>query len=65
VAGALAVLAAGCAIAWRGGRWPALSSRYDRPAPAGEATVADAATLWESLSKGVDPTEQPGRRGSR
>ena len=64
-AGALAVLAAGCAIAWRGGRWPAMSSRYDRPGPAGEAAVADTASLWESLSKGVDPTEQPGRRGSR
>jgi uncharacterized membrane protein (TIGR02234 family) len=64
-AGALAVLAAGCAIAWRGGRWPAMSSRYDRPGPAGEAAVADTATLWESLSKGVDPTEQPGQHGSR
>jgi len=65
VAGALTVLAAGCAIAWRGGRWPAMSSRYDRPGPAGQAAVADTATLWESLSKGIDPTEQPGRRGSR
>jgi uncharacterized membrane protein (TIGR02234 family) len=65
LAGALAVLAAGCAIAWRGGRWPAMSARYDRPGPAGTATVADTASLWESLSKGVDPTEQPGRRGSR
>lgn len=64
-AGALVVLAAGCAIAWRGGRWPAMSSRYDRPGPAGAAAVADTAALWESLSNGVDPTEQPGRRGSR
>jgi uncharacterized membrane protein (TIGR02234 family) len=65
LAGALAVLAAACAITWRGGRWPAMSSRYDRPGAGRQATVADTATLWESLSKGVDPTEQPGRRGSR
>jgi hypothetical protein len=65
MAGALAVLAAGCVVAWRGGRWPVMSSRYDRPGPAGGGQVADTATLWESLSKGVDPTEQPGRRGSR
>jgi uncharacterized membrane protein (TIGR02234 family) len=65
LAGAVAVLAAACAIAWLGGRWPAMSSRYDRPGAGRQATVADTATLWESLSKGVDPTEQPGRRGSR
>jgi hypothetical protein len=65
VAGALAVLAAGFAVAWRGARWPVMSSRYDQPGPAGAAPVADTATLWESLSKGVDPTEQPGRHGSR
>lgn len=65
LAGALAVLVAGCVIAWRGGRWPAMSSRYDRPGAGRQASVADTATLWESLSKGVDPTEQPGRRGSR
>jgi uncharacterized membrane protein (TIGR02234 family) len=65
VAGALAVLAAGAAIAWRGARWPVMSSRYDQPGAAGGPAVADTATLWESLSKGVDPTEQPGRRGSR
>jgi uncharacterized membrane protein (TIGR02234 family) len=65
LAGALAVLAAGCTIAWRGGRWPAMSSRYDRPGAGRQASVADTATLWESLSEGVDPTEQPGRSGSR
>jgi hypothetical protein len=27
--------------------------------------VTDAATLWESLSRGVDPTEQPGQSGRR
>ncbi|HEY6278653.1 MAG TPA: Trp biosynthesis-associated membrane protein [Streptosporangiaceae bacterium] len=64
VAGALAVLAAGLAVAWRGARWPVMSSRYDQPGAARPPAVADTATLWESLSKGVDPTEQPGRRGS-
>jgi uncharacterized membrane protein (TIGR02234 family) len=31
VVGALAVAAAGLAVAWRGGRWPVMSARYDRP----------------------------------
>ncbi|HEV3288070.1 MAG TPA: Trp biosynthesis-associated membrane protein [Streptosporangiaceae bacterium] len=65
LAGALAVLAAGLAVAWRGARWPVMSSRYDQPGAARQPAVADTAALWESLSKGVDPTEQPGRRGSR
>lgn len=64
VAGAVAVLVAGFAVFWRGGRWPVMSSRYDRPGAGRQASVADTATLWESLSKGVDPTDQPGRRGS-
>jgi uncharacterized membrane protein (TIGR02234 family) len=72
--GALAVLAAGMLAAWRGPRWPAMSSRYDapggpaspaRPGAGREQPVADTATLWESLSRGVDPTEQPGRPGGR
>lgn len=61
--GGLAVLAAGLLAAWRGARWPVMSSQYDQPsrraagtaAPAGPAT--DPAALWESLSQGVDPTE--------
>jgi hypothetical protein len=62
VLGALAVLAAGALVTWRGARWPVMSSRYDRPGRAqpgaGPATPgADPATLWESLSKGLDPTE--------
>lgn len=67
VLGALAVLAAGTLVAWRGAGWPVMSSRYDRPggvqpgAGAAPATLgADPATLWESLSKGLDPTEFPG-----
>lgn len=59
VAGSAAVLAAGVLTAWRGSRWPGLSSLYE-PQPGGRerpAAGADSATLWESLSRGVDPTE--------
>ena len=53
--GALAVLAAGLLVAWRGPAWPVMSSRYDQPA-AQRSRPADPATLWDSLSQGVDPT---------
>jgi uncharacterized membrane protein (TIGR02234 family) len=53
--GALAVIAAGVLIVWRGARWPAMSSRYDRPAQSAHPT--DTASLWDSLSQGVDPTD--------
>jgi Tryptophan-associated transmembrane protein (Trp_oprn_chp) len=61
--GGLAVLAAGIMVAWRGPRWPAMSSRYGNTGRAERQPVADSASLWESLSKGVDPTEQPGPTG--
>jgi uncharacterized membrane protein (TIGR02234 family) len=64
-AGALAVLAAGVLVAWRGPRWPAMSTRYERAGAGKPEPVADTATLWESLSRGVDPTERPGQTGSR
>jgi uncharacterized membrane protein (TIGR02234 family) len=60
--GGLAVLAAGLLAAWRGARWPVMSSRYDQPSRRAAGTAApatDPAALWESLSQGVDPTEQP------
>jgi uncharacterized membrane protein (TIGR02234 family) len=66
VAGAAAVVAAGVVVAWRAGRLPVMSSRFDRPAAAGTPVTAaagpprrpggDAATIWESLSRGDDPT---------
>jgi uncharacterized membrane protein (TIGR02234 family) len=62
-AGGLAVLAAGILVAWRGPRWPAMSSRYSRTGGGKPQPVADPATLWESLSRGADPTEQPGQTG--
>jgi hypothetical protein len=61
--GGLAVLAAGIVVAWRGPRWPAMSSRYGNTGGAERQPVADPASLWESLSRGVDPTEQPGPAG--
>jgi hypothetical protein len=65
VAGALAVLVAGIVVAWRGPRWPAMSGRYSRANRGDPQPATDTATLWESLSRGVDPTEQPGPGGRR
>lgn len=61
--GGLAVLAAGIMVAWRGPRWPAMSSRYSRTGATEPQPVADSASLWDSLSRGVDPTEQAGPTG--
>lgn len=90
LAGALLIVAAGIATAWRGTRWPVMSARYDLPersAAEGTAGVAidnaadgadnrdadgadnragparDSASMWESLTAGVDPTDVPLRRG--
>jgi hypothetical protein len=75
IIGALLVFAAGLATALRGQDWPVMSARYDAPGaqPAGargtSATGAaaagrparklDAATMWESLNGGEDPTDEP------
>jgi uncharacterized membrane protein (TIGR02234 family) len=66
VAGALAVVAAGALAAWRAERLPVMSSRFDppvRPAgpepavpAAGRSRQGDSAAMWESLSRGEDPT---------
>jgi uncharacterized membrane protein (TIGR02234 family) len=62
--GALAIIAAGALLAWRAGRLPVMSARYDLPtrpagpqahAPAG-TEARDTASIWESLSRGEDPT---------
>lgn len=75
VIGAIAIIAAGVLVAWRAGRLPVMSSRYEapdpsrvrprpaaaeQPAPAGAGT--DSASMWESLSRGEDPTSA-GRHG--
>jgi uncharacterized membrane protein (TIGR02234 family) len=67
VAGALAIAAAGVATLWRGPRWPVMSARFDRPGQRvhpgrpgepGQRPAADSATMWESLSHDVDPTDE-------
>ena len=62
--GALLIFAAGLATVLHGTDWPVMSSRYDAPgsrAGEGAATTrqrpGDAATMWESLNEGEDPTE--------
>jgi uncharacterized membrane protein (TIGR02234 family) len=68
LAGALLIFAAGLATALRGLDWPVMSARYDAPGTraAGGGSRAgarrggqpgDAATMWESLNEGEDPTE--------
>jgi uncharacterized membrane protein (TIGR02234 family) len=52
IIGALLVFAAGVATALRGQDWPVMSARYAAP-----ARRLDAATMWESLNGGVDPTD--------
>lgn len=65
--GALLIFAAGLVTALHGPDWPVMSSRYDAPgghaaggAEAGATASSrppDAATMWESLNDGEDPTE--------
>jgi uncharacterized membrane protein (TIGR02234 family) len=74
-AGALLIIAAGVLAAWQAGRLPVMSSRYDPPAgrdtrataparvgtAAGDPPARDSASMWESLSRGEDPTARPER----
>jgi uncharacterized membrane protein (TIGR02234 family) len=59
-AAALAVLAVGLLVAWRGRRWPGMSGRYERPEQAERRAAGDSAALWDALSSGADPTEAAG-----
>jgi uncharacterized membrane protein (TIGR02234 family) len=68
IAGAIAIVLVGVATAWRGPRWPVMSARFERPggdAGAGSPPVIggsravappDQQSMWESLSRDVDPT---------
>jgi uncharacterized membrane protein (TIGR02234 family) len=66
LAGGAAVIAAGLLVIWRAAAWPVMSSRFDPPerprprqVPLAARPVpdaADAASIWESLSRGEDPT---------
>ena len=55
LAGAIAIVLVGVATAWRGPRWPVMSARFERPGGPPRAS-ADSASMWESLSRDVDPT---------
>jgi uncharacterized membrane protein (TIGR02234 family) len=87
--GALLIFLAGLATVLRGTDWPVMSARYEAPGghqadetaagaaggrrPHGSARPADAASMWESLSGGEDPTQDeqagtaqaPGSRPAR
>jgi uncharacterized membrane protein (TIGR02234 family) len=56
-AGAVVIVLAGLATAWRGTRWPVMSARFERPDRQHQRpAAADSATMWESLSRDQDPT---------
>jgi MFS family permease len=66
--GALLIFIAGLATALRGPDWPVMSARYDAPGSHGArgteaggapdaSSPRDAATMWDSLNQGDDPTE--------
>jgi uncharacterized membrane protein (TIGR02234 family) len=61
IAAGVVVVAAGLLIAVRGGRWAAMSARYERPAaepdPERERLLADR-SMWNALDRGDDPTSQ-------
>jgi uncharacterized membrane protein (TIGR02234 family) len=69
IVGALLIFAAGLATALRGQDWPVMSARYDAPGARGAAGAggaaaqgraarpSDAASMWESLNGGEDPTD--------
>ena len=61
VAGAVAIVLAGLATAWRGPRWPVMSARFERSSRA-RSRGTDSASMWESLSRDVDPTVDDGTR---
>ena len=75
IAGGIILVVAGLLVAWRAARLPVMSSRYERPGTAAQAgpgrsrPPADpTAGLWESLSRGEDPTAaspEPGRGPAR
>jgi uncharacterized membrane protein (TIGR02234 family) len=61
IAGAVAIVLAGVATAWRGPRWPVMSARFERSTSA-RSPGTDSASMWESLSRDVDPTVDDGTR---
>jgi uncharacterized membrane protein (TIGR02234 family) len=63
VVGAVAIVVAGLVTLWRGPAWPVMSAKYERPGQpqsGARRKQSDAATMWESLSRDVDPTVEDG-----
>jgi uncharacterized membrane protein (TIGR02234 family) len=56
IGGAAAIVIAGLATVWRGPRWPVMSARFERPGQRPSRRAADSASMWESLSRDLDPT---------
>jgi uncharacterized membrane protein (TIGR02234 family) len=63
LAGAVAIVLAGLVTVWRGPRWPVMSARFDRPGQRPRQRAADSASMWESLSRDLDPTVQEDQVG--
>lgn len=67
IAGAVAGLAAGAAVAAYGDRWPTMGARYDAPTATPRARPVDEpgpgqggeADLWHEIDRGRDPTQPP------
>jgi hypothetical protein len=56
VAGGLVIALAGAATARFQGNWPAMGTRYERPAAKPERKPVTQAELWDALDRGEDPT---------
>ena len=63
IGGAVAIILAGLATVWRGPRWPVMSARFERPGQRPARRAADSASMWESLSRDLDPTVQEDQVG--
>lgn len=55
VGGAL-VIAVGVLAVLRGGTWPVMGRKYERPEGEAAPAAAGAASAWDQLDQGVDPT---------
>jgi uncharacterized membrane protein (TIGR02234 family) len=63
IGGAVVIVLAGLATVWRGPRWPVMSARFERPGQPRRPRVTDSATMWESLSRDLDPTVEEDQVG--
>jgi uncharacterized membrane protein (TIGR02234 family) len=56
LAGGVLAAGGGTLAAWRGRRWPAMGARYGVPERQRRATANPAASAWDALDRGEDPT---------